>query len=353
MANKTTSKVSEGLLADLPSLSERPLISVVVPALNEARHILRCLESVEGQTYPHELIEVIVADGGSSDRTREIVAEFGVRSTLNSVRLVDNPQRTTPTGLNAGVAAASGDVIVNLIAHVAADAEYLEANVRALRGSGAAAAGGPVATEPGSATAEGRAIAAALSHRMSVGDARHRFGNEPGPAETLYYAAYRRECFERIGGFDPNRVRAEDDTYNLRIRQAGGLLWFSPDIRTTYYARATYRALAKQYFGFGRAKGRVQFLEEGALSARHWAPLGALTAAGVVAVLAPVSGLARLMGTAGTVVYVGAAAIAGADAGGRGLALRVAAAFPVVHASYGAGMAVGLVEGWRAKRRNS
>jgi glycosyltransferase involved in cell wall biosynthesis len=334
-------RTSRGALGTLPPLTDHPLVSVVIPAYNEEQHIGRLLESLEEQTYAGEHLEVLVADGGSSDRTREIVLEHARHSRLSHVVLIDNPARTTAAGLNAGVAGSGGEVVVILGAHSAVAPDFVEENIRALRETGAAAVGGPLRTEGEGTMAS--AIAAALSHPFGVGDARFRFATAPAYVDTVAFAAYRRQCFEVLGGFDGGRDKGEDDHFNYRIRAAGGLLYLTPRIRSTYYSRRGLGALARQYLGYGKAKGRALIEEPGSIRPRHLAPSLAVVIGAVLAAFALWSFAARAALAVLAAVYVALAAAAAwrANARDRRLAPLTMLAFPVMHASYGAGLLVG------------
>lgn len=294
---------------------------------------------------------MLIADGGSSDTTRAIVAAEGERAAF-PVRIIDNPERTTPAGLNAGVRAASGDVIVILGAHATADVRFVEAAVTALRETGAAAAGGPIETIGEGAVAE--AIAAAMSHPFGVGDARFRYATEPGYVDTIAFAAYRRECFDVLGGFPTDRVRAEDDFFNYQVRRAGGKLYLTPDVHSTYFARATFAGLARQYFGYGEAKGRAAVEEPASVRPRHLVPLAAVIGGGLLTAAALAAPRARWAFGGGTVLYGVLAAVSAVQAtrgrDGR-LAPLTAAAFPLIHMAYGLGSALGIVRALRGRRR--
>ncbi len=339
MATKTARH--EPGLGQLQPLPPEPMVSVVIPALNEERYIGALLDSLAAQTYPAAGFEVIIADGGSADATRAIVAAASTGPM--TVRLVENPGRTTPHGLNAGIAAATGDVVIILGAHALVDPGFVEANVEALRQTNAAAAGGPIETR-----GEGRmatAIASALSHPFGVGDARFRFATEPAFVDTIAFAAYRRECFDLLGGFDTDRQYAEDDFFNYRIRQAGGRLYLTPAVKSFYFARSGLRPLIRQYFAYGRAKGKAAVEEPRSIRPRHLAPAAAVTVGGALlaaSLFVPVARIALLVAGglyAALALYSTRRAAARRDA--RPLAPLVAALFPVIHVSYGLGTLLG------------
>ncbi len=353
MAKPSRERTRVGALASLPPLPPQPLVSVVIPTWNEGRYIGALLDSLEAQTYPAEAMEVIVADGGSTDATREIVAAAAAaRWKKTPLILVENPARRTPEGRNAGFAASRGQVILTLVAHTSLNPRFVEENVRALRESGAAVAGGPI--EARGETPIAAAIAAAVSHPFGVGDARFRFATEPGYVDTIAFAAYRRECFEILGGFATDRDLAEDDFFNYQVRAAGGKLYLTPAVKSIYYSRSELRPLARQYFGYGRAKGRASVEVPSSILPRHLVP-GATVAGGALLLAAAfISQPARWLLAIGGLAYAGLAAYSANSAASRRgdptLAPRVALVFPVLHASYGLGTIVGAVRTLWARR---
>jgi glycosyltransferase involved in cell wall biosynthesis len=313
---------------------------VVIPALNEERYIGALLDSLEQQTYDHARIEALVADGGSDDQTRRIVADRQGKSTLLRLDLLDNPGRSAAHGLNVGATAAKGEVVIILGAHSAVHPKFIEENVRALHETGAAAVGGPITTEGEGPIAA--AIAAAMSHPFGVGDARFRFSNEPGYVDTIAFAAYRRECLEIAGMFETRRDKIVDDLFNYRVREAGGKLYLTPRIRSTYYSRAGFKAVARQYFGYGKGKGSTLLDEPRALRPRHMVPLITLIAGSILAIGSLASNSIRLVLFAVAATYGVLAALSAYNAtrkrGNPALAPITGFVFPVLHVSYGAGM---------------
>lgn len=341
-------------LTALEPLSEGPLVSLVIPVFNEERFIGALLNSLAAQTYPASSLEVIVADGGSTDGTRKIVARAQVAGTP-AVTLVENRARHTAEGLNAGIAASHGDVIIILGAHALVDTAFVAESVRALRGTGAAAAGGVL--EARGEGPVGAAIAAALSSPFGVGDARFRFATSPGYVDTVAFAAYRRECFDVLGGFDEGRQHAEDDFFNYRIRAAGGRVFLTPAIRSVYYTREALVPLARQYFSYGRAKGRSALEAPGSIRPRHLVPALTVLTTGALAAASLVSGLARwALGTAGA-AYLALSATSAYRSNRRrgtgGLAPLTMLAFATVHVSYGVGTLVGAGRAWVGRRLTS
>jgi succinoglycan biosynthesis protein ExoA len=241
--------VPDGSTADPPAASRLPLVSIVVPIRNEEAHIGACLGSLVAQDYPADLMEIIVIDGCSEDRTVDVVDRFAARYPDARLRLLENPARTVPPGFNAGVRAALGDVIVRMDGHTVPAPDYVSRCVDALSRSGAGNVGGGI--EPHGNTPFGHAVAAAIRHPLGAGDARFRVGGAEGDVDTVPFGAFRREVLERVGLLDESMARNEDYELNVRIRAAGERVYFDPAIRSRYTPRGSARALWDQYFQYG------------------------------------------------------------------------------------------------------
>ncbi len=246
----------------------KPFVSVLVPVRNEARYIERCLRSLAEQDYPRDRFEVLVIDGRSDDATRELVSHFAAESTLD-VRLLDNPRRKTAAGLNRGLDEARGEVIVRVDGHATVAEDYLSRGVFALFDTGADCVGGVI--EAVGDTRMGQAIAIAMSSRFGVGGVAFRVGGE-GPVETVAFGAYRRDVFDRIGRFTEDIDKGEDDEFNYRLCDAGGRILLVPEMRAQYTVRGSLRGLARQYFGYGRAKPAVLARHPSQARTRQFAP---------------------------------------------------------------------------------
>jgi len=267
-----------------------PLVSVVIPMRNEERYIGRCLESLAGQDYPRQRLEVIVVDGESSDGSRQVVDGFG-QGALPGLRLLSNPIGTTPRGLNIGIQEAGGDVIIVLGAHSEVEPSFLGENVRALLDSDADCVGGPI-TSVGDGLVGG-AIALAMSSPFGVGDALFRYSRRRQWVETVAFGAYRREVFQRIGLFAEDLVGDEDTEFHYRLAEAGGKILLTPEIKSVYYPRSSLAALFRQYLSYGSAKVKV------ARRYPHRLRLRALVPGAFVATLAVSGALAILHRRAG------------------------------------------------------
>ena len=226
-----------------------PACSCVIPVRNERRAIAAAVLSCLGQRYEGAL-EVVVADAMSSDGTRQVVEELAAAD--RGVRLVDNPGRVTPAGLNAAIAGSSGEVVVRCDAHAVLPPGYVAAAVATLEGTGAVNVGGVQHAVGDHFTS--RAIALAMTSPIGVGDARFHYGGDAGPVDTVYLGVFRRAALDQVGGFDEGLVRNQDYELNYRLRQAGGTVWFDPDLKVDYRPRASLGSLWRQYFDYGKGK---------------------------------------------------------------------------------------------------
>ncbi len=329
------------------SLPARPLVSIVIPCLNEERYITNLLDSLSAQDYGADGIEVLVADGGSTDRTRTLVEQYPSR--FARLALVDNPKRITVGGLNAGMDAATGDCWIIIGAHSLVRQDFVRASVEALQRTGAACVGGPIETVGEGAM--GRAIAAAMSSPFGVGDAKFRYAETEGDVDTVPFGCYHRKVWEVVGRFDETVDGADEDSYNARLIEAGGRIVLVPTIRSTYFPRRTFRALAKQYWEYGAAKGTL--LSRGRpLQPRHFAPAGLVVGGPLLFLASLVFSPARVALAVLTLAYWGGGLLtsrgAAAKAGANPLAAFAAAA--TMHLTYGSGFIAGAIKEWRLRR---
>ena len=252
----------------LSPLRDDPTISVVMPIRNEADFIEQSLGAVLGQSGVSPP-QVIVVDGhsddGTADRARQIAAASG-----QEVSVLDNPDRIVPISMNLGLEKANGDVVVRVDGHCIIAGDYLRSCLEALRATGAECVGGPMETIGATPTAA--AIAVAQSSRFGVGGVAFRTSSAASFVDTLAFGAYRREVFDRVGAFDEELVRNQDDELNLRLTRAGGRIWMDPSIRSTYFSRGTLSGLWRQYHGYGYYKFRVMKKHHTVPSIRHLVP---------------------------------------------------------------------------------
>ena len=323
-----------------------PAVSVVMPVLNEERHLAESVAAVLGQEYPGGF-ELVLAIGPSRDRTEAIARDLAAAD--DRVTVVPNPSGQIATAMNAAVKTARHDIITRIDAHSMLPDGYLETAVRALIETGAADVGGWMAAE--GITPFQQAVAWAMTSPFGMGAAANHTSGEAGPADTVYLGVYRREAIEKVGGYDESMLIAEDWELNYRVRAAGGLIWFTPDLKVTYRPRATLGALAKQQFRYGRWRRVVARRYPETVNPRYLAPpvTTALNAAGLV--VGAVGLIGTLAGTAAPVPYLtfgfvvpavylaGVSAVAARFATDQpaGVRARVPLVLAAMHTCWGAG----------------
>ena len=319
-------------------------VSVILPIRNESAFIERSLGAVLAQDYPHHLLEVLIADGMSTDDTRQRIERLAQTHPAIRVSVVDNPGRIVPSGFNLAVARARGDVIVRVDGHTIVSPDYVRECVAALKRSGADNVGGRmVAVSHGRF---GEAVAQATSVRFGVGGARFHYSEREEWVDTVYMGAWPRRVFETIGLFDEEQVRNQDDEFNYRLLDQGGRILLSPSIKSHYYNRSSMRSLWKQYYQYGYWKVRVMQKHPAKMRPRQFAP--PLLAASLLLTLglAPFSEVGRWGLLLVTGAYLAANLTASAITAGRSdwrLFPRLVIAFAILHLSYGLGFLRGLV----------
>lgn len=304
--------------------AQQPAVSVIMPVLNEERHLRNSVHHILGQQYGGEM-EVVIALGPSRDRTAEIAAEL-VREDPR-VHTVPNPTGRTPAALNAAIQASKHPIVVRVDGHGMLSPNYIATAVRLLEETGAQNVGGIMHAEGENAWED--AVAAAMTSRIGVGNAAFHTGGKAGPADTVYLGVFRREALEAAGGYNVEFVRAQDWELNFRIREAGGLIWFSPELKVQYRPRPSVRALAKQYKDYGRWRHVVARYHSGSINLRYLAaPAAVLAIAAGVVLGAAVTPWAFAL-PAG---YL-AAITAGSLPAGKGLSLKARLRIPVALAT--------------------
>ena len=322
-------------------------VTVILPCRNEALHIDACLDSIIASAYPAERMEILVIDGMSDDGTREVIERY--TRAHPHIRMLDNPGRIVPTALNIGIRAATGDIIVRMDGHVVCPPEYIPRLVGALLEGGADNVGGCLITLPHDASAVSQAIAIAMSHPFGVGNAHFRIGaKQPRYVDTVPFGCFRRELFKRIGLFDEELVRNQDDEFNHRIIRHGGKVRLIPDVVCYYYARGSLRKAARMFYQYGAFKPLVARKVGRIMTVRQLVPamfVLALSGTAVGALLWPPLGWLGAGILAAYLFGVGACAFPIARSHGMRCALALMAALPVVHLSYGFGFLRGLRDG--------
>jgi len=310
------------------------LVTIAMPALNEEHYIEACIASVQAQDYPRDQIEILVADGRSTDATRDILARLAAADPR--IRMIDNPERLQAAGLGLIVKAARGDVIVRMDVHCEYAADYVRTCVETLERTGADNVGG--AQRARARTPFQRALCAALTSPLGVGGARYRSADAEGFVDTVFLGAFRRKVFETVGLWDPRAITNEDTELNQRILESGGRIYLSRDIVVHYYPRESFKTLAKQYFKYGRGRART-LLKLGRFSNIRPAIPFAMVAGAATMLANPLLWPALPAALASYALATGAEAVRV----GRGMSIAtVWGVFPVLHVSHGVGFAAGL-----------
>ena len=321
-----------------------PAVAVVVPARDAEATLADAVASALAQEVDGGL-EVCIAVAPSLDRTLQVAR--GLAEGDPRVSVIDNPSGVAAAGLNAAIRATTGPVVVRLDAHAVLDGGYVAAGVAALERTGAVNVGGR--QDPRGRSPFEEAAGAAMAAWFGAGDARFRTGGPAGPVDTVYLGVFRRDALETAGLFNEGLVRNQDAELNWRLREAGGVVFFDPDLAVGYRPRSTLVALAAQYFGYGRWRRVVVVRHPRSLRLRQVVP--------------PVVLAGATVGVAGgwfwaplfllPLTYATAVVVASVVVGRRlGRAVRLLGVFPVIHLAWAAGFLVGpLTRGQRDHSR--
>lgn len=328
-------------------MAEYPSVSVVMPIRNEERHLRAAVERVLEQHYPGEL-EVVLSVGPSDDDTARVARELA--DSDPRIEMVDNPTGYTPAGMNIGIARASHDIIVRVDGHGELSPGYITLAVDLLQSTGAANVGGLMDAQ-GTTPLE-QAIATAYNSRVGLGGGGFHLADTPaGPARTVFLGVFRRDALASVGGFDETLHRAQDWELNHRLRLAGHVVWFTPELRVVYRPRSSVRALARQFYLTGRWRREVARRHPETLSLRYLAPPVAVAglASGTAGGLLGLWLRNRLLSSLLLAPAVYCLFLLGATASMRGLPPAARVRFPLVlaimHVCWGAGFIRGRPEG--------
>ncbi len=314
---------------------EQPLVTIVMPCRNEAGFIEACLRCVQEQTYPPDRIEILVADGGSTDGTRQALDRLAAED--SRLRVIDNPQRIQAAGLNHAIRASRGEVIARMDVHADYAPDYLEKCVEVLSRTGADNVGG--ATRCRAKGRVQRAVCTAMRSPLGFGGAAFRDPDTEGYVDTLFPGAFRREVFDRVGLFDEGAVTNEDAELNQRILQAGGRIYLSREIEVYYYPRDSLTDLTRQYFRYGKGRARTLLKHRRFTRLSPAVPFLTLLAAVLVALALP------RVAAAAALLYALATGAEAIRLAGRfaAPALLTWLTYPIMHISHGIGFGVGLI----------
>ncbi len=326
-------------------------VAVVATVRDEEPYLEAAVRSILQQDYPGH-VSLVVAVGPSHDRTREIADRLAAEDTR--VRVIDNPSGSRSDGLNSAIAQAGADgndIVVRIDGHTVFEPSYVRRAVQIMLEAGADGAGGimtPVGDQPIQ-----EAVARAMSHPAGLGSASFHVGGRPGPADTVYLGAFRRDAIVKAGGFDPDIIRGEDWELCLRMRRAGSVLWFDPSLRVAYRPRRTLAAVAKQFWRTGMWRREIVRRNPDTASVRYLAPPGvvlalSLSLASVIVGAVFGTGWLAVLGVVGIGGYVVGELAAAGHAATRSprLPWRAALVLPAVlvtmHVCWGAGFVRGV-----------
>jgi glycosyltransferase involved in cell wall biosynthesis len=227
------------------------LVSIIIPCLNEEKHIGNVIAAIAGQTFPNHLMEVLIADGGSTDGTIFEIQEKQKVFPGLLIKIIDNPKKIIPAALNLAIQASAGEIIIRMDAHTIPDSHYVEYCVQDLKEGKGTNVGGLWLIQAGCDSWIAKSIACAASHPLGVGDAKYRYSQEASYVDTVPFGAVFRKLYDEIGFYDEGLLTNEDYEMNMRIKKQGGKVYFDPRIKSKYYARASIPELARQYWRYG------------------------------------------------------------------------------------------------------
>jgi len=322
-----------------------PKVTLILPIHNEAKYIQNCLDGLYRQNYPHDKMEIIIADGLSSDNTRVVVE--GRFNPGIDLLWIENPGKIVPTGLNLAIQRAKGDIIIRVDGHTSITPDYVRQCVEALKRSGADNVGGRL--DGRGERRIGEAVAIATSSPFGIGNARFHYSEQEEWVDTVYMGAWPRRVFKQIGLFDEELVRDQDDEFNYRLRESGGKILLSPKIKSIYMVRNNYKSLWKQYYQYGFWKVRVLQKHSRQMSLRQFMPpafAGALLVSLLCTAIFPSGWVTfALVGGSYLLANIVASITIVTKKGWRHLAL-LPLTFVILHLSYGFGFLNGLIKFW-------
>ena len=321
---------------------DKAFISVVMPVYNEEIYIENCIDSLLLQDYPQECMEWIFVDGMSSDRTRELIGAY-VEKYPKLIKLLSNPNKTVPYAMNIGIKEARGKYIIRLDAHADYNKDYISKCVYYLDTTDADNVGGVAETK--SKGFVGNAIAKMLSSRFGVGNSEFRTNGESGYVDTVPFGAFRREVFEKWGGYDERLTRNQDNEMNYRIRKNGGKIYLSSDNKLSYYCRDSIKSISDMAVKNGMWNVITMKLCPGSMGVRHFIPLTFLLSL----IILPIASIIYhpiwwLFAFEMTLYFALDCLCSAKQASGIKEFILLVLLFPVFHITYGAGSLKGIMK---------
>ena len=321
------------------------MLSVICPVYNEEKYISQCIESLLQQDYPQDDLEILFVDGMSNDKTREIIASYTRQYPF--IKMLDNPKKIVPYAMNAGIKASKGDIIIRLDGHVEYPTNYFSALVKNLTELDADNVGALCETLPCGSSSKELAIAEALSSSFGMGNSYFRIGcNEVRRVDTVPFGCFKREVFDKVGLYDNELIRNQDDELNGRIIDNGGKIYLIPGIVTKYYARDKISKVRKMFYQYGLYKPLVNKKLGSPATVRQFFPLAFVLGLFIGAGLSCVSIIVALLYATVLVLYLFLACsftVKSIVKTGRwGLVLYQPFSYFTIHVSYGWGYLIGI-----------
>jgi glycosyltransferase involved in cell wall biosynthesis len=323
-----------------------PKISIIIPTLNEEKYIKSCIDSILDSTYDKDNMEILIIDGMSSDKTREIIHSYIQK--YNFIKLIDNVKKIVPVAMNIGIKQAKGEYIVRLDAHALYPKDYFSKLIKWHKKLDADNLGAIIKTKVKNNTSKANSIAKVLSCKFGVGNSDFRVGvDEPKEVDTVPFGCYKKDVFEKYGLYDERLVRNQDIELNRRIISKKGKVYLVPDIECVYYAREEFKQLAKNNFANGKWNILTAFYTKtlSSLSLRHFIPLMF-----VLSLILPILGAVFYpkliyISLLSLISYIGLVIIISIKLNDKNTKLiYLIWSFIVLHISYGVGSLVGLFE---------
>jgi succinoglycan biosynthesis protein ExoA len=323
-----------------------PHVTVIMPIHDEEQFIRRSLGAVLAQDYPPDRMEVLVVDGMSTDNTRQLLDEIIARYPIPHIHILDNPHKIVPAGINIALQCAKGEIIIRVDGHTLLSHDYVRQCVETLQRTGADNAGGRMNAVGSSLFGEG--VALATSTPFGIGGGRFHYADQEEWVDTVYLGAWPRQVFEKVGLFDEELVRDQDDEFNYRLRAAGGKIYLNPEIKSEYTVRSTPGALWRQYYQYGYWKVRVLQKHPRQMSLRQFVPPAFMLTLFGSFILSPFP-VTRPLSLAIPLIYLLAnlsASLWVAARRGRSSLPDLPIVFAILHLSYGLGFLSGLIKFW-------
>ncbi|SFV66019.1 Glycosyltransferase [hydrothermal vent metagenome] len=323
---------------------DRPNISIIIPVYNEENYIAACLDSMLESDYSNDKMEIFVVDGGSEDRTIEIIQEYQTRHPF--LKLLHNAKKIVPVAMNIAIKEATGEYIIRLDAHASYPKDYFSKLIEYHKKLDAQNVGAVIRTEVKNKTKKSLSIKEVLSHKLGVGNSNFRTGIESvQEVDTVPFGCYKKEVFEKYGFYDERLIRNQDIELNKRIINAGGKIYLIPEVECTYFARENFKDLAKNNFANGKWNILTAYYTKtlNSLSVRHFVPLLFVLSLIISALLALCSPYFGIFGLVSMVSYLTLVIIISLKLRDNSNSfVYLVLSFLTLHLSYGVGSLVGI-----------